>query len=108
MKRLLFPLLGGGVLGLALTGGLALRAGDLTPAGPYMTKSAIESPTKRLVAARTAAVPPAAVQGFVNPQVAPGKVRWHPDFEAACRAARASGKPVLLFQMMGRLDQKFC
>lgn len=41
-------------------------------------------------------------------KVTPGKVTWHPDFESACRASSASGKPVLLFQMMGRLDDHFC
>jgi hypothetical protein len=43
-----------------------------------------------------------------NPKVQPGKVRWHADFTAACRAAAKSGKPVLLFQMMGKLDERFC
>jgi hypothetical protein len=45
---------------------------------------------------------------FVDPRVRPGEVRWHKDFAAACRAARKSARPVLLFQMMGRLDQRFC
>ena len=52
--------------------------------------------------------PEAAPAGDVNPPVRAGRVRWHADFDAACTAARRSGKPVLLFQMMGRLDQKFC
>jgi hypothetical protein len=43
-----------------------------------------------------------------NPRVEPGKVNWHPTFEAALEASRKSGKPVLLFQMMGKLDLKFC
>jgi hypothetical protein len=43
-----------------------------------------------------------------NPQVRPGRVNWHADFQAACAASRSSGKPVLHFHMMGRLDQKFC
>jgi hypothetical protein len=41
-------------------------------------------------------------------KVAPGLVRWHAGFEAACAAARVSGKPVLLFQLLGRLDEEFC
>jgi len=41
-------------------------------------------------------------------KVAPGLVHWHPDFEAACAAARTSGKPVLLFQLLGRLDDELC
>jgi hypothetical protein len=42
-----------------------------------------------------------------NPKVAPGLVKWHDDFEAAKKASSQSGKPVLLFQMMGQLDQRF-
>ena len=43
-----------------------------------------------------------------NPAVAPGQVVWHDDFRAACAASADSGRPVLLFQMLGRLDQEFC
>lgn len=46
--------------------------------------------------------------GFVNPKVQPGKVRWHANLKAASAAAARSKKPVLLFQMMGRLDDQFC
>ena len=40
--------------------------------------------------------------------VAPGKVRWHEDFDAALAAGKRSGKPIFLFQMMGRLDERLC
>ncbi len=43
-----------------------------------------------------------------NPPARPGRVRWHDDFAAACTASRGSNKPVFLFQMLGRLDEKFC
>ena len=43
-----------------------------------------------------------------NPRVRPGRVQWHADFAAACAAARTSGKAVLLFHMLGRIDEKFC
>jgi hypothetical protein len=43
-----------------------------------------------------------------NPKVEPGAVKWHDSLAAACAAAKKSGKPVLLFQMLGRLDQRFC
>jgi hypothetical protein len=43
-----------------------------------------------------------------NPTVEPGLVKWHTDFAAACKAAEKSGKPVLLFQMLGRMDRHFC
>ena len=51
---------------------------------------------------------PSAGDEFTNPRTQPGRVRWHADFAAACAAGRTSGKPVLLFHMMGRLDEKFC
>ena len=41
-------------------------------------------------------------------RVRPGNVHWHRDFGGACAAARASGKPVMHFFMMGRLDQEHC
>ena len=68
-----------------------------------MPKYVVERPTKELLAARSGVV---AVSE--NPKVAPGRVSWHPNFAAACAASRASGKPVLLFQMMGNLDEQFC
>ena len=43
-----------------------------------------------------------------NPRVRPGLVNWHADFAAACRSARTSRKPVLHFQMMGKLDERLC
>lgn len=63
---------------------------------------AIEPPT--LAAVRGSAT----ADKFVNPKVAPGKVSWHKDLAAACAASVKSGKPVLLFQMMGKLDDEFC
>ena len=43
-----------------------------------------------------------------NPRVAPGLVKWHATFADAQVAATKSGKPVLLFHMMGQLDRQFC
>ena len=43
-----------------------------------------------------------------NPRVEPGKVKWHASFADAQAAAEQSGKPVLLFHMMGQLDRQFC
>jgi hypothetical protein len=110
MNQTLVRLLGAGCLGLVLAAGAALTQAP-NPQPPARaddrTKRIVEAPSERLVAAATAA-PAAAGDAFVNPRVSPGKVRWHPDFATACRAAAQSGKPVLLFQMMGRLDQKFC
>jgi hypothetical protein len=71
-----------------------------------LTKELVERNIKRVVASRSLAAP--AAGGFTNPRVAPGLVRWHDSFAAACEAARRSGRPVLLFQMMGKLDEQFC
>jgi hypothetical protein len=35
-------------------------------------------------------------------------VRWHASYDAALAAARVSRKPVLLFQLLGRLDDALC
>jgi len=43
-----------------------------------------------------------------NPRVAPGLVHWHPSQSEAQAACERSGKPVLLFHMMGQLDRQFC
>src|SRR5262245_14818415 len=68
-------------------------------------KSKIENPTKAMVA-RNASTPPAASAD--NPKVPPGKVAWRNSFAVACAAAEQSKKPVLLFHMMGKLDDQFC
>jgi hypothetical protein len=67
----------------------------------------IEKPASTILAHNTAGVT-ATGKEFVNPRVQPGRVRWHPSLESACEAAKKSGKPVLLFQMMGKLDDQFC
>ena len=68
-------------------------------------KPDIESPVEAVVASTSAT---AGTPAFVNPKVEPGKVNWHTSLDAACAAAKKSGKPVLLFQMMGKLDDLFC
>lgn len=48
------------------------------------------------------------IQHKVATKVKPGDVGWHSSFAAACTASEQSGKPVLLFQLLGNLDQEFC
>jgi hypothetical protein len=93
------------------------KAVPKAPAGPGKAvvpafdrpKSTIERPTQRLLARQTSvAARVAAHLALPNPKVEAGKVRWHQTFADACAAARKSGKPVLLFQMMGKLDERFC
>ena len=69
-------------------------------------KRRIELAPKNLIA-ETAPAPRPVLIDADNPWVEPGKVRWHESFEAAKKAAANTGKPVFLFQMMGRLDQQF-
>ena len=54
--------------------------------------------------------PPAPLPGANRGQqrMLPVRVRWHADFAAACAASEQSHKPVLLLQMMGRLDERLC
>jgi hypothetical protein len=42
-----------------------------------------------------------------NPHVEPGKVQWHDGVAAAMAAAKKPGKPVLVFHLLGQLDQRF-
>ncbi len=83
-------------------------------------KGAIELPVESIVAERSPAVSHDLLAGFEgdampgnirgdeeNPLCEPGQVNWHESFETACATARDSGKPVLLFQLLGRLDQRF-
>lgn len=65
---------------------------------PDVGKSMVEFPVLELLAAAEADMR----------RVAPGLVSWHPSFEKACEAAKASGNPVLLFQLLGNLDEEFC
>ena len=72
-------------------GGTDLQATDAE-------KSAIEQPySEELIVAGDSE----------NPKVQPGKVSWHADFAVACKTSRQSGKPVLLFQLLGQLDQRY-
>jgi hypothetical protein len=80
-------------------------AADPPPPKLDANKLEIEGPTKAVLAARSALAAKAPTD---NPKVQPGKVRWHANFADACAAAQKSGKPVLLFQMMGKLDDRFC
>lgn len=43
-----------------------------------------------------------------DPRVELAGASWLEDFPAAVRQAQATGKPILLFDMVGRLDEKWC
>jgi hypothetical protein len=58
--------------------------------------------------AAPAPAPAERTSSAANPRAAPGLVRWHESVAAAQAAARASGKPLLVFQLLGRLDDELC
>lgn len=39
---------------------------------------------------------------------APGLVKWHKDLQSACDSSARTARPVLLFAMLGNLDEEFC
>ena len=86
-----------------LAAGTLIAADTPVPVG----KRVIEAPPKAVVAA-TAPVPVPPAASIHNPTVEAGKVKWHATLAEAQAAAKKSGKPVLIYQMMGYLDKKFC
>jgi hypothetical protein len=88
--------------------GMAQIAPAQPAAKPALGKLEIERPTEQLLAKPSNLSTVPAVETFVNPKVEPGKIHWHDSFATACTASKTSGKPVLLFQMMGNLNQRFC
>ena len=65
-----------------------------------VTKRVIEADAKHVVEVSRQ------LEVALDTKVKPGDIQWHPGFAAACTAARASGKPVLLFQLLGKLDEE--
>lgn len=94
----------------SLVGLLALTTATPSPAGAQerrsdFSKMAVESPVKRLLSVPS----PLSLERMpANRKMQPGLVHWRADLESACEAAKTSGKPVLLFQMMGNLNQEYC
>jgi hypothetical protein len=115
MTRLSWLVLGASLGGLTLAATVVAYAAAPPPTAPPANppvgvpdrgKFGIERPATNVVANSAPAQPGA--DGFVNPKVEPGKVKWHATFAEACAASAKSGKPVMLFQMMGKLDDQFC
>jgi len=47
-------------------------------------------------------------QDDTPPRVPAGVIEWHPTLDAARETAAVSGKPILLFELFGRLDEARC
>lgn len=93
---------------LATSAALAQDAPQEEP--PDLRKTLTERPAEDLLrrsgARETPA--PATSAGASKVPVEPGRVAWRRDRDAAREAARASGRPVLVFQMLGDLDDEYC
>ena len=73
-----------------------------------LSKREVELPLERALELGSPAPALDAPAARPSAAVQPGLVRWHADLAAARAAARDSGKPVLLFQLLGRLDDELC
>jgi hypothetical protein len=72
----------------------------------------VEQPVAALIKKASLSVdrPTAVIEGsgLGNPKIKPGEVCWHSSFAEACEASARTHKPVLLFQLLGKLDHQFC
>lgn len=75
------------------------------------SKVAIETGAESLVrSARASAKESPTSHSSLAPtviSVKPGLVSWYKDYTTAQAASRVSGKPILLFQLLGKLDEYF-
>jgi len=67
-----------------------------------ISKNDIEAPPKSLLVESTADAAKTQMK-----KVAAGEVHWHADFKTALAKSGKSNKPVLLFQLLGQLDEEF-
>ena len=68
----------------------------------------IEPSVSKLVAGTAPTNTAATATDSNNPTVEPGMVKWHKTLADAQAASEKTGRPVLLFHMMGQLDKQFC
>ncbi len=91
------------------------------PGGFPGSKMAIETPLKRIISGTpgtynsnmrskygAGSLTSNTVSSKFGRSVKTGYVAWHNDIQTALEASRKSAKPLLVFQMLGRLDQEFC
>lgn len=72
-----------------------------------ITKLLIENPVKNLAKFELMEEQFELMNASENQACQPGLVQWHKDLETARAASETSGKPILLFQLLGNLDQRF-
>ena len=72
-----------------------------------LSKAATQSGLERMIGGNEPPVMPASPLRE-NPPVSAGKVKWHANLQAAIATSQRSNKPIFLFQMLGKLEDKFC
>jgi hypothetical protein len=77
-------------------------------AGLAVVATTLAVSTSRKATASEPPAKPQAASAEENPTVTPGLVKWHKSFADAKAASRQTGRPVLVFHMMGQLDKQFC
>ncbi|HMS17212.1 MAG TPA: hypothetical protein PKA37_10265 [Planctomycetota bacterium] len=68
---------------------------------PDVGKREVELPAEMFLAAQTLSAPAKEDSTLL------GLVRWHANLKAAADSSAESGKPLLRFQLLGRLDERF-
>lgn len=74
--------------------GASMKAGRIAATAEPVMAPAVTPETKSVSTVKSASLT--------------GLIAWRKDFSEAQKASARSGKPVMLFQMMGRLDDRFC
>jgi len=110
---------------VGMVAGAEVAAEDHQDFDRFLAKTFIESPTEHLIKSNAPklfdtsgiqeilagdlglAQADEVDQSEKSQTVEPGRVKWHASFAQACRQSRTSGKPVLHFQLLGQLDQRF-
>ncbi len=96
---------------LAFVSLISVAAAQKTPRSADSPKRIVEAPIESLLkppgrpdpanSSPQVSTPPS------NPRVKPGNVKWHASLADACVASERSNKPVLLFHLLGKLDERF-
>jgi hypothetical protein len=86
----------------------------LAQAPPDLRKAIIEVPLKRTIRSSAATPAPVLEEKVIaigpdgTQKCVPGKVHWVKNFEQAKSLSATTDRPVLMFAMLGNLDDKFC
>lgn len=112
MKRFIFSALITSLFAVQAAHSQELKATNPT-FRPDMGKALIERPVKSLLtlpaSLKSESLPTSEIaKKETKKKVKPGSVIWYPTTAQAKKNSLLSGKPVLVFHLMGFLDDRFC